>query len=248
MSTIIFYDLTSALPEKVWSPNTWKVRYCLNYKALPYKTEWVEFPDIEAHCKKLGIPPTSVEADGTPAYTLPALHDPATGTYIADSLLIAEYLEKTYPTPSIFPHGTAAFQALFDGALRKAALGPLWPFIIPAVHTRLAPASAAYFRTTREPIFGKALEEVTPTGAEGVAQWAAFEAGLDTVDKWYAKSGGPFIMGDTTSWADFIVGSWLIWLRTIWGEGSQQWKDVASWHGGRWAKVLGDLEEYQKVD
>lgn len=89
---------------------------------------------------------------------------------------------------------------------------------------------------------------MTPTGAEGATQWAAFEVGLGTVAGWYAKSGGPFVMGDTVSWADFIVGSWLIWLRTIWGEDSRQWKDVVSWHGGRWAKVLGDLKEYQKVD
>ena len=36
-----------------WSPNVWKVRAVLNYKKLPYKTEWIEFPDIEPKLKEL---------------------------------------------------------------------------------------------------------------------------------------------------------------------------------------------------
>ena len=29
-------------------------RYCLNIKGIPYKTVWVEYPDIEGVLKKLG--------------------------------------------------------------------------------------------------------------------------------------------------------------------------------------------------
>ena len=93
------------------------------------------------------------------------------------------------------------------------------------------------------------MEDIAPQGDEAVAEWAAVKAEWGTVDSWYKKSGGPFIMGDTISWADFIVGSWLVWLRTIFSGGDgQKWKDFESWHDGRWAKILDDLKEYQRID
>jgi len=91
--------------------------YTLNLKGIPYKTEWVEYPDIEPICKKLGIAPTYKNADGSDRYTIPAIHDPSTGVYISDSVLIAEYLDKTYPyTPQVFPHHTHALHAAFTAA------------------------------------------------------------------------------------------------------------------------------------
>lgn len=163
--------------------------------------------------------------------------------------MIAEYLEKTYPTPSFFPHNTIAFQSLFEDAVRGATqLKSQLRFAIPNIFLVVSPQSKDYFRRTREAAFGKSLEEIAPQGDEAVAEWAAVKAGWGTIDSWYIKSGGPFIMGDTISWADFVVGSWLIWARTIWGEDSQKWKDYASWHNGRWEKVLNDLKEYQRID
>lgn len=38
-----------------WSLNTWKVRAVLNYKNLPYDTEWTEFPDIAPKVEKLCV-------------------------------------------------------------------------------------------------------------------------------------------------------------------------------------------------
>ncbi|RDB26472.1 Glutathione S-transferase-like protein ustS [Hypsizygus marmoreus] len=101
MSNVItFYDIPSTLPGKAWSANTWKTRYSLNFKGLPYKTVWVEYPDIAELSKKLGIAPTNEGPNG-PNYTLPAIYDPTTGTALAESIAIAEYLDKTYPdTPA----------------------------------------------------------------------------------------------------------------------------------------------------
>jgi len=247
--TIIFYDIPSATPENAWSLNLWRVRFSLNYKGIPYKTEWVEYPDIEPHAKKHGIPPTTKKSDGSPFYTLPAIYDPSTGVYVSDSLKIAEYLDKTYPdTPPLFPNNSLGLQTAFSEAF-YSNLSALWTFLLPVVYTRLNPASQAYFRRTREAIFGKKLEELTPTGEDAVAQWAKFESGLGNVDAWYAKNGGkcPFILGETPSWGDFVVGSCLIWIKIISGEDSQRWKDIASWHGGRWENLLKSLKEYSTV-
>ena len=216
-------------------------------KGIPYKTEWVEFPDIEPLCKKLGIPPTSKKADGSDFYTLPAIHDPSTGVYISDSVLIAEYLEKTYPdAPQVFPHHTLALQAAFTAAFANN-LSALWNFIVPAASEKLSPRSQEYFRRTREKSFGKALEDITPKGEAAVAEWARFRDGLGNVDVWYAKNGGkgPFLLGETPSWGDIIVASYLKWTRAVWGDDSEQWKDISSWNNGRWAAIIEGLKKYE---
>ena len=153
-------------------------RYTLNFKGIPYKTEWVEYPDIEPLCKKLGISPTYKKADGSDHYTLPAIYDPSTGTYIADSIRIAEYLEKTYPdTPQVFPHNTIALQAHFTLAF-GSNLSTLWNFIIPATYTKLNPRSQEYFRRTREKSFGKAMEDITPNGRSSETNWERLTRGM----------------------------------------------------------------------
>lgn len=220
----------------------------MNFKKIPYKTEWLEYPDLEDHCKKLGIPPTSVKANGDPYYTLPAIHDPSTGAYLSNSFPIAEYLEATYPdTPSLFPGNTVGLQNAFQESLLDTALEPVWRFILPAVGFRLTPRGNEYVRRTREAYFQQTLEDTIPKGDEAITQWKSFKEGLGKVDVWYSKTEGPFLLGDRLSWADLVVGSWIIWMRTIWGEGSKEWNDISSWHNGRWGKLLDDLKQYQTI-
>ena len=147
----------------------------------------------------------------------------------------------------MFPNHTHGLQAIFDGAFVDSALGSVFQFILPATCPTLNPTSEAYFRRTREATFGKPLEDVVPKGDAGVAEWAKFKDGLAKVDTWFAKSGGPFLMGSTVSWADLDVAAWLIWLRVVWGEESAQWKDIASWQGGRWGKLTANLKQYETV-
>ncbi|PPQ85501.1 hypothetical protein CVT25_006581 [Psilocybe cyanescens] len=248
--TIIFYDIPSTLSGNAWSPNTFKTRYTLNFKGIPYTTEWVEYPDIEPVCKKLGIKPTTKNPDGSDSYTLPAIHDPSTGVYIADSILIAEYLDKTYPdTPTVLPRSTLALHHAFDEAL-DAALDPLWEFILPDTCLALNPRSLEYFSRTREQAFGKSLEDLRPKGDYATKRWGELQASIGKVDTWYSKTDdlGPFFMGNEASWGDIVVASYLIWLRIVWGQDSQQWKDIAGWHVGRWARLLQDLEKYAIID
>ncbi|KAI0682851.1 hypothetical protein BC835DRAFT_807562, partial [Cytidiella melzeri] len=79
---IIFYDIDSSKPGRAWSPNTWRTRYALNYKGIPYRTEWVEYPDIEPLCKKIGGSATAKKEDGRDHYTLPMIYDPSTGEVV----------------------------------------------------------------------------------------------------------------------------------------------------------------------
>ncbi|TFK45007.1 hypothetical protein BDQ12DRAFT_673949 [Crucibulum laeve] len=244
---ITFYDIPSQLPQKAWSPNTWKARYCLNYKGIPYRTEWIEFPDIEAKCSSLGIPPTSHKF-GKDHYTLPAIHDPTTGISLADSIAIAEYLDTTYPdTPIVFPSGTAALQYAFLDAYLPT-LRPFWRFSLPVLADKLNPPSAEYFIRTRSAMWGKSIRDVLPSGEERVEEWKKAKESVGIVDGWLKKNGeGPFIMGATPCFADFFVGGCLTHLKSVLGEDSEEWKDITTWHNGRWKAFLDGLKEYQAV-
>ena len=50
---VILYDIPSKPRCHGWSLNPWKTRMALNYKKVPYKTEWIEFPDLAPKFKEL---------------------------------------------------------------------------------------------------------------------------------------------------------------------------------------------------
>ncbi|KAF9484206.1 hypothetical protein BDN70DRAFT_798310 [Pholiota conissans] len=245
--TITLYDIPSRSEVNAWSPATWRIRYILNLKGIAHKTEWVEFPDIEKRHKELGIPHSSLKPDGTPNYTVPAIHDPSTGVYLSESTDIAEYLEKTYPNTPIFPHETLGLQWSFVDLFRSTALSALWQFVVPATYQQMNRASDAYFRLTREKMFGKKLEELAPKGDLGVSEWARFKNDLGKVDVWYSKTNGPYLLGDTISWADIVIAAYLTWFKVVFGKDSQEWKDISSWHGGRWGRLVDNLRKYATV-
>ncbi|KAI0712273.1 hypothetical protein C8Q76DRAFT_622299 [Earliella scabrosa] len=251
---IVFYDLAWKAAGRSWSPNTWKTRYALNIKGLPYTTVWVEFPDVASLCKKLNAPPTATHKDGSPYYTLPVIYDPNTDTVVAESTVIARYLDKTYPdTPAVIPKEIAALNAAFDRAMSATVVTmDLFAFMIPAVYGILNPASLPYFRVTRESFFGAKLEEIAPVGSEKRAKhWEAVKKGFHEVAEWLSVDGEArrfFLGGETVCYADIRVAGILIWFRETFGEESDEWKDVLSWDGGRWGAFMDAMKKYEMVD
>jgi len=245
---IIFYDIPSKAPGVAWSPNTWKIRYALNFKELPYKTEWVEYPDIKELYTRLDIGPCQILKSGKPYYCLPVIHDPNTGATISDSARIADYLDSTYPgTPTLVPAGTHTLQKTFCIAY-DSATESLTQYIIPAIATILRPTSEEYFVRTREVSFGKKLPDMVPTGDAHTVAWMAVQNGFGKIDKWMTESGGvpgPFVMGKVLSFADFVIAGELQWCKKGFGEDSDLWKDMMAWHGGRWAKLLDNLKGFE---
>ncbi|KII88641.1 hypothetical protein PLICRDRAFT_631738 [Plicaturopsis crispa FD-325 SS-3] len=243
--SITFYDIPSKAPINAWSPNTWKTRYSLNYKGIAYETVWVEYPDIEAVCKEIGAEPTTLKSDGSPYYTLPVIKDNATGVVVADSMKIAAYLDATYPeTPALFPAGTRALQHAFQSAY-FGTLGAWFAIGASGSNSILRPRGEEYFRRTREADYGVRLEELSPAGSEvrtsGMKQ---VKAGFDTVDGWLQQSEGAYVMGDTVSFADITIASWVGWFKLVVPE---EWEAISTWHGGRWAKILDNMEKYAAV-
>ncbi|KAI0754890.1 hypothetical protein C8Q80DRAFT_1141673 [Daedaleopsis nitida] len=250
---IIFYDIPgNAVDDKAWSPNTFKTRYCLNIKGIPYKTVWVEYPDIAGLCKKIGATCTSTKADGTSHFTLPAIYDPNTRTGISESAAIAQYLDKTYPsTYSVVPKGTEALHKAFTQALHDAILQDLLQMNLPPTCLQLNPPSSEYFRRTREATYGMKMEEFSPEGSEKRAKhWKRVEDGLRLVKGWMEAGGEGklLVMGEQICYADITIASWLEWTRRVHGTNSQVWKDVMGWDGGFWAKFMKEFDKHGAVD
>jgi len=245
MSIITLYDIASTHPGQAWSPNTAKARYALNFKGIPHKTVFLEYPEIELLCKKLGAKPTSQ----TPLqYTLPVIHDPLTDTIVSDSIEIARYLDATYPnTPRLIPDGTVALHYAFTEAF-EATLPPYFVYTLPASLPFLNPASQDYFRQTREQLFGgRRLEDVVPTGEEDVVMWKKLEDAFGQIDGWIQKNGADskYFMGDTICYADISVAGFLRWGKMVLGK--DKWEKILTWHDQRWAGLMKEMEKYNVI-
>lgn len=222
-------------------------RYVLNYKNLKFKTVWVEYPDIESVAKEIGAPPTSTKSqDGTPFYTLPILRDLHNGRVISDSILIADYLDSTYPTtPPVIPVGTYGLFRALDDAITSSFTVAMAPFLVPKVLTKLNPASQPYFRRTREVRFGKKLEDVPPSEETRDQEWKKVDAALVKITAWYKSPEDVYITGNQLSFADMQIGSYILFVKTILGEDSYEWKMLCSGQGGRWKRLIEKLKEFQ---
>lgn len=227
-------------------------RLCLRYKNIPFKVEWVEYPDIKALCERLGAPPSEYQTKNgkkEPVYTVPFIYDPKTQTYTSDSYQIAQYLESTYPdTPKLFPEGPltgAAALNLFEDVWKEKFITPSRPFVMLQIHNQLNPASQRYFRETREAAWGKKLEDLLPADKEKQEElWAVVKAGLGKIDGYMKWNGTAttYWMGDVRSYADIVMAAWLIWVQRIWGKESAEWKELVTWNGGRWNRLVSEFD------
>ncbi|SMY19031.1 unnamed protein product [Zymoseptoria tritici ST99CH_1A5] len=204
MSTeITLFDLPSKGTPTCWSLNPWKARMVLNFKKLPYKTEWVEYPDLASTFKSFEIAPN---APPQAEYTSPVVRLP-NGRYIMESRAIARELEELKPEPSI-QLDSPYVQKTFD------LLGQIWPplrsIVLPRVPIMLLPPrSAEYFERTREEQFGKPLAEVAKTDGAGEGPWQEAEKGFQGIRALLAENEGPYVLGKEASFADFVLaGLW----------------------------------------
>jgi len=258
---ITLYDIPFNVDGKALSPNTFitryesllspfpfstnkdLLRYCLKIKGLPFHTEWINISAVPRFGSDIGVEKTNIGGQGIKAYTLPIIHDPSTGTTIAESFKIAQYLDKTYPdTPRIVPTGTESLQNAFRTAV-SALESPIYAFAIPKTFELLSePADREYFRNTRESFFGTTLEELTPTGDAATITWAKVKEAFSTYASWY-EGGGKYFAGESPCFADVVLTGKVFWIRNTLGKESTQWEDVRKWDDGKWEKLLADFEQ-----
>lgn len=202
------------------------------------------FPDVTAVRKKLGVAPVAKLKDGSPLYTLPIIQDPVTGQFVGDSFDIAVYLDKNYVDgPSLLPPSTTALQAGFNNHV-NATFNQYFSLFIHGMP--LSPETAEASKATFCARAGKERwEDLTVEGEERVRKLEAFKAALGELAKWYSRSDGPFMEGESPLYADFILGAWLAFIsRTL---PVKEWEDVQTWQDGLWGKLHRALQKYAEI-
>ncbi|KIM25037.1 hypothetical protein M408DRAFT_331497 [Serendipita vermifera MAFF 305830] len=250
---ITFYDIASRLNPQAWSPNTWKTRFVLNYKRIPYETVYVSYPDIAQLWQTLGLSPLAAD----PKTFLPLISVPSTDggppSVIADSFDIALYLDYEFPeTPAVIPPNTGALQSSWALTLRTLVVPNLRPLILPQLVHKLDERGATYFRQTREKTFGMKLEELAPPGPKRDEALKKLERSLNDLFDMLKTNRGhdeqhlEWVMGAVgPTFADFALGGILTWCKV--GGDQQTWDVVSSWNGGRWARHLDKLQPWSDV-
>ena len=277
MPLYILYDIPgTATKHQSWSPNVWKSRcvavittqthdsmsswddtcdrIVLNYKGIPHKTEWVEFPDIAKVAKRIGAPHTFLRRGGEPLYTVPILRDPTTDQCLAGSLQIALNLERLYPhSPKLFPPGTEDQITDFDNKFYRSVATALAPLLLSRIwaHLRDDSGSKDYFRTTRERMFRGSLESFSAPGAATDARWIAVREALEPfardADARVAGASDTFLLGERETYADVVAVCWLGWARRMWGADTREWAELETWHGGRWGRLMRAFKKWEYV-
>ncbi|KAK6213873.1 hypothetical protein QIS74_09875 [Colletotrichum tabaci] len=197
-----------------WSLNPWKTRLALNYKGINYKTEWLEYPDIEPR-----LAPTGLEGDPSQIapFTCPTVQFPD-GTYVMNSAKIIKRIEADYPEPSLHAD-SEVLQQMYD--LLSETFDALGPVFLPiAPRDILSKESAEYFWETRAARFGMTLDKLEETQG-GEPAWAKAKASLEKTAALLDKTEGPFFLGDKFSYIDCVYVGFLFFARRF-GEDNYQ--------------------------
>ncbi|KAF6756201.1 hypothetical protein DFP72DRAFT_894858 [Ephemerocybe angulata] len=259
---ITLYDYLTELPDKSFSPYAAKVRIVLNYKNLPHRTVFFHPLEIETQIRALNLPPNDLDLkpDGSLRYTIPVLHDEATGEAISDSARIIDYLDRAYPdTPQVTSPSTRVTSFAFESTIQGLLLPHLYLVVGPkAVKLQPGDVRKAYFRSVVEGALGAPIEEWLANPENPQKVWKDVQGGFDVIDGYYRKAEviagvgreeekGVFIGGKGMVYADVALASILVWVWKVLGEESEEWKRLVMWNGGRWGRLHEAIKGYTVV-
>uniref|UniRef100_A0A383V4R0 Uncharacterized protein n=1 Tax=Tetradesmus obliquus TaxID=3088 RepID=A0A383V4R0_TETOB len=264
-SLLVFYDISSPIQPRSYAPNPSKSRLALSFKQLPFKTTWVDIPDIPEVRKGLDCAAVRKHHDGSEYFTLPMIQDPASGRVIGDSFDIAVYLEDTFPQSGgcLFPPDSTRTGLDYESPHKDSS------FLVP-LSPQQGGKHADYARfnwhvdasfTAYVGLVGEFLP-FNPQSADRVRQiflqrgWsgvslsaehrqqllAGCKAGLQSLAECFmVNSSGPYLEGSSASYADFIVGGWLnMFSETM---PAEEWREFRSWYGGAFARLHDALQQ-----
>ena len=197
MPAIRLYDLAGADPERRFSPFCWRTKLALAHKGLTVDTLPWRFTDKDAIAfSGQGRVPVLIDGDTT----------------VVDSWAIAVYLETQYPDrPSLFGGDIGMSVTRFLNAWTDKVVHPaLAQLVISDIHAHVAPQDRAYFRTTREQVFGRPLEEISAGRDEAVLIFRQALEPLRAVLQYQ-----PYVAGAHPAYADYIVFGAFQWARCI---------------------------------
>lgn len=168
-------------------------------------------PSILVNIQHSSVPPHD-PASSNFNYTVPTIHHLPTDKYIMDSKPISEFLESTYPDPSV--PLTSELGTEIEAKVRSLVAPTFYRSAMPREVHILSPRAQEYFRRTREGRFGKTLEELLAGEEE---RWQAVDADRRAVGELMRtnKALGPFILGARPSYSDFFIAGSLQSVKVI---------------------------------
>jgi glutathione S-transferase len=196
--TLQLHDLAGQDDARRISPFCWRVRLALAHKGLPVET----------------LPWRMVEKDAIAVSgqgKVPVLRDGA--VVVSDSWAIFEYLDDSYADrPALFAGGVAARPAY--GLIRSWADGELLPLVARTIMVEffdhLHEMDRAFFRETREAMFGTTIEKLCLGREDRVVD---FRARLAPLRRQLGEA--PFAAGSAPGLADYIIFSIFMWSRSV---------------------------------
>jgi glutathione S-transferase len=194
---IILHELVGTDQGRPFSPHCWKTVMSLAHKGLPFDRNGVSFRDIP-------------KLENGYSSKVPVIRDEE--KVVADSFEIALYLEDKYhDRPSLFKGEGGRAMARFVEGYSQMVLHPFINVVIlMAVHDLLDAPNQAYFRESREKMFGRKLEDVA---AMRDSKREAFTASLEPIRKMLLSQ--PFIGGEGPLFADYIIFGAFQWVRVL---------------------------------
>ena len=193
--TIKIYELCGADEKHVFSPHCWKTRMSLAHKGLDFESVATPFTGVAT-------------TEGGEGRKVPVIRDG--DTVVEESFEIAKYLDEKYPdAPSLVGGEAAAALTNFVISWSQSQLHPeVAKLSIMDIHNSLAPDDQAFFRASREKLFGCTLEEFSDKFAKN---GDALQKALTPLA--LLLKGQKFLGGDTPLFADYVVFGALQWLR-----------------------------------
>ncbi|KAI0203521.1 putative glutathione S-transferase [Astrocystis sublimbata] len=145
-------------------------------------------------------------------FTVPTIIQPD-GTYMMDSLVIANELEKQHPEPSL--HLDEPYRLKYIDALRDAfeAIRPLYILAVPK--RLLKEVNMEYWLRTRSEAVGMPLEKYVEENS-GPHVWENAAPHLQKITEMLKENDkGIFFFGDKVSYVDFTHAGFLIMFRAL---------------------------------
>lgn len=99
-------------------------------------------------------------------------------------------------------------------------------------------------------MYGKKLEEFAPPGPIREEAWKQLKEIMEKLASVYDRNGEDklYFLSDTFSFADAFDVSYMLWVKIVFGEDSEEWKAMASWSDGRWGRLVESMKALQTVD
>ncbi|KAL8754837.1 MAG: hypothetical protein Q9199_004058 [Rusavskia elegans] len=220
-----FCDLSRKPPTKCWSFNPWK-KYPL-YIPNPRYARHRHSPHRSLHPAQ---PSGSSTLLATP-YAVPTIRLPATLTVPNPNPNTTNSSNRPTPTSNetteihhgLHPHRPKTRIPLPSPPipLDTQAIEALWPQrkriihppILPGITSILNPQSIENFTSTREAAFGVKISELEAESASLLEKaWGDVRPLLEEPGVILREKGGPFVLGAEVGYADFVVGSIVVFL------------------------------------